>query len=240
MKVLNRVRPGLPRYACLGWGLAVALAFPGIGVRAQLEIAEESPPTGPYVGLVLGVGSVPGTFYGGCSDYFYGGGRNYPPGDRNESVFGGVVIGLSLGRFQLEARNLSRIEQGGFDCILLEPVFESGVHTRHIPLAESGTKSSSDVRIGFGIPFRLPIVLSAGAGWVWGNEIPYVTSGLGIRTKGRYQLAVDLLWEMYRMPFQLTDEEWRDFQRTRIVRTYGDDDWQDGWSLQFGVVAYLR
>lgn len=201
---------------------------------AQEEPGRDSPPAHPFVGLVVGANGLPDVFFYGCSTYS----DNF--GGTEESLLAGVLFGLPLGSFHLETRTLNRRESGSYACITYEPIFESGIHTERSPLAETGTQTTSDLRIGYGIPLRLPLVASAGAGWIWGNDIPYLTSGLSLRTAGKIRLTVDLFWETYRVPFLLTAEEWEDFRLVRVVGEKEKHDWQHGWSLQLGIAGYIR
>lgn len=81
---------------------------------------------------------------------------------------------------------------------------------------------------------------SIGAGWVWGNDIPYLTSGLGIRTTGSFRFTVDLLWEYYRMPYRLSAEEWEDLLFVRVVDVRKGHNWENGWALQAGIARYIH
>ena len=201
---------------------------------AQEEPTSDLSPAHPYFGLVVGAGGLPAPFHYGCSDY------SEDSGGLSESLLGGFFFGLPLGPFHLETRTFSRRELGNHGCILLQPVFQSGIHTERSPLAETGTQNTSDLRIGYGLPFRLPVVASVGAGWVWGNNIPYLGSGLGIRTTGKLRLTVDLFWEMFRMPFRHTAQEWEDFELVRAVGVSKKHDWQHAWSFQVGIAGYIR
>lgn len=224
----------MAKHLCIFSVLFLAALCPVDNLRAQQEPGRDAPPARPYVGIVVGAGGLPGTFHGGCPGY------SYPSGERSEYVLAGFVFGLPLGPFHLETRNLSRREARENVCPAIEHLFESGIHTLYDPLADIGTQSTSDLRLGYGLPTQFPVVASVGAGWVWGNDIPYLNSGLGFRTTGKFRLTVDLLWEFYRMPFLLTAQEWEDYDLVRIVKEGKDYDWQHAWSLQIGIAGYIR
>ena len=128
----------------------------------------------------------------------------------------------------------------GDDCPTLRVLFETGTYTVHESLADIGTQITTDFRAGVRIPGPLRLVPSVGVGWVWANDIPYWTAGLGYRSTGRIQVLIDLLWESYRMPYFLTPEEWRDFEVVRTLQGEEAHNWEHGWSFQVGIGWRIR
>lgn len=212
----------------------VALLGSTTNLGAQEEPVRNTPPPRPYVGIVVGLGALPSSLLGHCSDYSADSGGPTP------SVLAGFVFGLPLGRLHLETRTHRRVEIISESCPQAQPIFESGIHTTYTPLADNVPKYTSDLRIGYGLPIKLPLVASVGAGWLWGTDIPYLSSGLGFRTTGRVRFTVDLAWEMYRIPFSLSAEEWEDYQLVRVVGEEEKHYWQRGWSFQIGIAGYIR
>ena len=219
-------------------GLRASLMFflPFFGVvtnlGAQTEEARDPRPSRPYVGLIGGGGELPVAFHTTCPSDFE---------DRSSSYIAGLVFGIPLRPFHLETRNLRRELVGrGQDCFVLDRRFPSGIHTERVSGVGKGDMSTSDLRLGYGLPFRYPVVASAGAGWVWGNDLPFLSLGLGLRTTGRARFTFEVLWEAYWMPFELLTREWQDFRVLRTVDREKRHDWQHAWSFQIGIAGYIR
>jgi len=101
-------------------------------------------------------------------------------------------------------------------------------------------KYSSDLRVRYDLPFQPSLVASVGGGWLWGTDVPFVSSGLGVQTRGKNRFTLDLAWEMYRVPYLLRDEEWEDGQLSRVLGERNEHDWQRGWSVQIGWARHIR
>jgi len=223
-----------PRRFHLVFLLLFGFTFSNTHLFGQVGSAKSGPPAHHYLGLDLGLGALPSSILGLCSGY------SAEEGGPDASMFGGIFAGLPIGSFHLEQRTHYRFGSIGQVCPTSLEVFESGIHTNYITLVDEVPKSSSELRIGYGLPFQPSLVASVGAGWLWGTGVPYLSSDLGIRTTGRSRFTVDLGWESYRIPFRLTEEEWEDLQLVRVVGEKKKHYWQRGWSIQVGWATYIR
>lgn len=212
----------------------LALLFSTTDLIAQAESGESAPPAHPYVGLDIGLGALPSSIIGGCSGY------SAEEGGPEASPFGGLFFGLPIGPFHLESRTHRWSEDIRQACATLGNYLESGIHTKYTPRLDHLPKYSSDLRIRYGLPFQPSLVASVGGGWLWGTDVPFVSSGLGIRRRGKNRFTLDLAWEMHRIPYLLSDEEWEDGQLLRVVGERKEHDWQRGWLIQIGWARYIR
>jgi hypothetical protein len=77
-------------------------------------------------------------------------------------------------------------------------------------------------------------------GWLWPQDIPYLVSSVGIRTRSRVRLAVDLDHSWYRVPYdRLISERGPATEGWELVRHHRHD-WRPGVGVRLGVEIPLR
>lgn len=218
------MRLGLGCVSCF-----VPLLILSAAAEAQINGSAEAARR-PYIGAFVGAGEVPVTFFDGCVSE----GRHDA---RSNSASLELSAGLPIGPVALESRTTARGEPpltGRTDCFSLEPSHESGIHTDGYRV-DPGAFSATDLRLVYELPLRVRVTASAGAGWVWARDVPFLTGSLGIRTAGRTRWGGDIVWDRYRMPFGTITREW---ERYRVVRELSRDAehvWQDAWSVRLGA-----
>ena len=77
--------------------------------------------------------------------------------------------------------------------------------------------------------------VSAGAGWLGGPDVPYLTTGVGLRTRGRLRLAVEAELDWYHVEFTDVTREWRNGQVVREVSREDHGRWWRGVGVRAGV-----
>lgn len=141
-----------------------------------------------------------------------------------------------MGAVVLESRTtVSGIPPGRDDCLLVVPRYDDGVHRSQLRGFDPGSSMATDFRFRYQGRTRFSWVMSAGGGWMWAQEIPFVLAGVGIRTPGRVKAVVDLEWNRFRIPFDVVTQEWSRGSVVRELIREREHEWQSGWSLRFGA-----
>lgn len=206
-------------------------------LNANAEAQSESPPfPAPFIGVTVGAGSMPVTFFDGCilEDRF---------GEHRPGLSAAFSIGVPMGPFTVLTQTTANGEAilGADDhCTSVEPGHESGTHSDRLRGVETGSFSTTDLRLRFEFPMRYPVVASAGAGWAWTHEIPFWDATVGLRTSGRLRWGLDLAYEGYRMPFELVIREWENSNVLQVLRQETVREWQGAWQLRIGAEWSLR
>jgi len=205
-------------------------------VEAQLEEAENPLPRAPFVGLAVGAGGLPITFFNGCvlEDRF---------GTLSTSMSASFSIGVPVGPLSILTQTTANGEAvfGAQDhCVSVEPAHESGTHVDRLSGVETGFVSTTDLRLRYEFPMQYPLAASVGGGWVWTQKIPFWTASMGVRTPGRLRWGLDLALERYRMPFELVTREWENLKVLRVLGQESEREWQGAWQLRLGAEWLLR
>jgi hypothetical protein len=179
----------------------------------------------PYAGLSLGAQNLPEGLQG-CSKETY--------------LAGELRVGVALGAVALEGRAGALADPT--DCLLAIPALvdpaipPDGVHTSREPgFGTDAAGWNADVRMRLGGTRRMPLSVSAGAGWLGGPDVPYLTTGIGLRTAGRIRLTLEGEVDWYHADYTDVTLEWRNGQVVREVSRESGDAWWRGVGLRAGV-----
>ncbi|HEX8691535.1 MAG TPA: hypothetical protein VF746_03775 [Longimicrobium sp.] len=184
----------------------------------------------PYAGLSVGAHNLPEGLQG-CSK------ETYPAGE--------LRAGVALGAVALEGR--AGVLADPTDCMVevagtLDPfVPTNGVYTSREPgFGSDPAGLAADVRVRLGGTPRVPLSLSAGAGWLSGPDVPYLTTGVGLRTPGRIRLTLEAEMDWYHVEFTDVTREWQNSQVVREISRVERDRWWRGVGLRAGVELGAR
>lgn len=179
----------------------------------------------PYAGLSIGAQNLPEGLQG-CSP------ETYPAGE--------LRVGVALGAVALEGR--AGVLADPSDCLLAIPsLFDpalppDGVHTSREPGFDTDpAELAADVRVRLGGTRRMPLSVSAGAGWLGGPDVPYLSTGIGLRTPGRIRLMLEGEVDWYHVEFTDVTQEWQNGRVVREISRESGDAWWRGVGLRAGV-----
>jgi hypothetical protein len=213
-------------------GIAVmAAALLGVApLHAQVAVGNDRTPVVPHFGFAIGAGSIPRAFEPNCMDGWEG---------STASAAVELRAGLGVGRFRLEARTAPHTEfglGGAADCLVAEPVLDDGLHTVRSSPIDRGPFILTDLRLAYVLRLE-PVewLISSGAGWIWGRDVPTLVFGSGIRFGSDLRGVVDAEFSMYRVPWDEATQEWLGEDVVRTFDLRSEKLWQKGIALRVGL-----
>jgi hypothetical protein len=186
---------------------------------------------GVAIGAMIGAGGAPAALHYSCDQETTG---------RVAAASVGARLRLSMGRVRLESQTVASDEVTMHDCLLILPIPTDGTHARRFVETPRTAMTSTDLRLGYHVPTRIPLVVTTGLGWSWSHHIPFWGASMGTHTSGRGRLHANLYWEQYRIPIHLRIEEWRHGQTVRILAQTRSHEWHGGWGVRLGAELALR
>lgn len=214
--------PTAMRRAALLLALPLLLAAPD-ALRAQREGARWV----PYAGVSAGGATLPDVFQG-CS--------------LGTNLAADARLGVARGALALEARAVALAEPGMVECALVDPfVPQDGIHTlTRYPFHGRDGHLAGDLRLRVGGTRALPLVLSAGAGWLSPTDVPYLLAAAGVRLGGRVRLALDAERTWYRATATDWTAEWKDGTPVRTLSEVERVEWLRGSGVRVGLELPFR
>ena len=141
--------------------------------------------------------------------------------------------GLRRGAGGVELRTTFQFPVTQVYCAVDPIVFREGVHTEVSRPYDSDALLGSDLRA-----FRHlvgPVVVGAGGGWLWSHRLPYGLASVGLRTRGRVHLLVEVERQWMRITEEYHTWEWQDFRPVRFISSRTEHRWVRGDGLRIGV-----
>lgn len=182
----------------------------------------------PFLGFAVGGSSLPEAFSGCTSD---------------ARSAGEIRAGLSLGRVAVEARGAALLA-GYAQCLIIlsEEVHLPGIHPAvEYPFERGDAHLAAEMRVRYGLPLGLPLVVAAGAGWLAPQDLPYLVASAGIRTRGRVRVALDLDRNWFRVPYDVVVREFGEHgEPGPALSTNRKHDWRAGLGARLGLEVPLR
>ena len=211
-----------------------AAATPLAAQRAALGSAgaeANRPPWMPFFAGSLALAGIPEPFASSCM----GGGQ------RGAGVQADIGV-RSAGGWDFRARYTGIREVAIEECVPVVPTRPDGVHWRRTyedDLWGEGIRTL-DLQAGFAPP-PLPFLrIAAGIGIEADRGVPLLLGGAGLRLGSRVQFVAGADVLLFRTPFILIEEEWRD---SRVVRSSQVDEgevWRRAWVFRFGAELPIR
>ncbi len=188
-------------------------------------------PGHPAVGFVVGLGWVPSARDSYCGH----------PVDRTaRGVLAEARLALPLGgRVSVEGRLSAQSKVALYSCAgIVQPVSDGMYGSREYRLGGDGF-AGGDVRLRYDVP-RLPLVLTAGFGELWGLEAPYFVLGPGLRLGGRVRLILDgdLLFAL--VPYDNVLTQWRGGVPVDVLSRVPMNEWRTLGGGRLGIELSLR
>ncbi len=188
-------------------------------------------PRRPSLGFVVGLGRVPSARDSYC-------GHPVPWHARGVLAEGRVAVPLGR-RFSLEGRLSAQSKVDLRTCAGTYPVVPDGTYsTREYDLDGDGF-AGADLRLRYDVP-RVPLVLTAGAGQLWGLNAPYVAFGPGLRLGGRLRLIVDGDALVARVPYRAVRTLWRGGVPVDVLSRVSGGEWRALGGGRLGVELVLH
>ncbi|MDP9350897.1 MAG: hypothetical protein M3P51_05075 [Chloroflexota bacterium] len=182
----------------------------------------------PFVGLAIGGSSLPAAFAGCSSDM---------------RSAGEIRAGLSWGTVAVEARGAGLV--AGFDdclIILREELRLPGTFPAvEYPFERGDVHTAAELRVRYAPASSLPLVVAAGAGWLAPQDVPYLATSAGLRTRGRVQFALDLDHSWFRVPYDVVVREYGPYGESGpVLSSERYHDWRAGLGMRLGAEIPLR
>lgn len=174
-----------------------------------------------YGGLSLGPQLVPDELQAPCGSESFGAAE--------------ARAGVRSGVLALEVRGAAVTELSHVACLDFAPP-PDGVHTeRDHAFDRVDPTAAFDARLRFGGTRAVPVVASVGAGRLAGPGVSYVLASLGVRSRGRVRVALDVERDWYRVEYDDVTREYRG----GIVVGEGSRErrsaWWDGTGVRLGA-----
>ncbi len=225
--------PALPRrtaaFAMIGFARACALVALA-GSLAGSPLAAQQPGQ-PALGFVVGLGRVPSAVDRYCG---------HPVPWHARGVLAEARAALPLGRrFSVEGRLSAQTKVALYSCGgIVQPVADGTYWTREYYLHGDGF-AGADLRLRYDVP-RVPLVLSGGAGQLWGLKAPDLVFGPGLRLGRRLRLIVDGDLIYAHVPFNEVVTVWRGGVPEEVVVRVPRNEWRTLGGGRLGIELGLR
>ena len=182
----------------------------------------------PFVGLAIGGSSLPAAFAGCSSDM---------------RAAGEIRAGLSFGPVAVEARGAGLL--AGFDqCLIMLPEelrLPGTFPAVEYPFERGDAHTTAELRVRYAPPAGLPLVVAGGAGWLAPQDVPYLVTSAGLRTRGRVQVALDLDHSWFRVPYDVVVREYGQYGESGpALSSERYHDWRPGLGVRLGAEIPLR
>lgn len=211
--------------------LRTFLVLPLLFVLHPPSAAAQQPRGGapvPFVGIAMGGSSLP-TAFSSCSSDMRSAGE--------------IRAGVSFGAVAVEARGAGLL--AGHDLCLLILSEEERVPGTHpaveYPFERSDAHAAAELRVRYAPPAGLPLVVAGGAGWLSPQDVPYLVTSTGLRTRGRLRFALDLDHSWFRVPYDVVVREYRQYGKPGPpLSSNRRHDWRGGLGVRLGTEILLR
>ena len=209
---------------------AVALAAVASAPVLARPLAAQRP-GGPAFGFVVGLGRVPSAQESYCGQ---------PVAWHARGVLAEARAALPLGHhLSLEGRISAQNKVDLRTCGGIYPTVPDGTYASRAYRLRGDGFAGTDLRLRYDVP-RLPVVLMAGAGQLWGLRAPYVALGPGLRLGGRVRLILDGDALLARVPCDDLLTQWRGGVPVAVLSRVRSGEWRAVGGLRLGVELRLR
>jgi hypothetical protein len=184
-----------------------------------------------YGGLSVGPQSAPEQFQSHCV------------GGRLAAIEGRA--GVSSGLVALEVRGSVMNKLGESTCYVadfadvLPPPQEGVQERREFSYTATDPTAAFDARLRFGGTRAMPLVASVGAGRLAGPDVSYLLASVGVRTRGKIRLALDVERDWYHVTYDDVVREWQGGQLVSETSSGSGTKWWDGTGVRAGVELNL-
>lgn len=225
----------LSRLLFVAFALGVA-ATPLAGQRADRRaVGGETQRSSPWTAFLAGsvaVAAIAEPFASNCLDRDGGGGFGVQ-----------ASIGVrSAGGWDLRARYTGIREAFEPECVLVPAVMPDGVYRRRTYERElwgDGIRTL-DLEAGF-TPSPIPFLrIATGVGVEVDRGIPFLLGGAGLHLGSRVQLAAGADVLLFRTPYIIAEEEWRDSRLIRTSQVGEGEMWRRSLVFHLGVELPVR
>ncbi len=181
------------------------------------------------VGLAGALSGLPSAVQAGCADALH--------------ATGELRVGVSRGRMAMEGRGAWLRSLNSALCLNTGwgvRRLDDGrlVHVVH-PFRPSDSHTLMDVRLRAQPRTEIPLVVSAGVGWLAPQSLPMVVGSVGLRTRGPARLTVDLDLSSYRIPFDIVGDA-TPVENARVRSAEGGGEWRRSVAVRVGTEIALR
>ena len=222
----HKGRPTMKVHRILSALLPLVLALSAHEAAAQTERSDGPV---PFVGFAVGISSLPRAFQA-CGDAGH--------------ATGELRGGLAWGSLALEGRGAWMTSLGMDQCLRLDAtgdVSDEGYRSVIYPFSHSDAHTAVDARLRYMMPgTRISILMAGGAGWIAPQDVPYVVSSLGFRTRGRVRFALDADQSWFRLRYDLITQARGEDEPGPVLSRDPSHNWRTGLTVRLGTEISLR
>ena len=203
--------------------VAMVFALASVPLGAASSLSGQQSGSGLKLGAWFGGEAIPQALDPGCGN---------TSGTEGGWTFGGHVA-VPLGSFHLEGR---ASWHSGVDYICPGPLVDrTGVHTISNPDLPFGDFAKTDARLRLDLDSWF--LVGVGLGWAWSKDVPYLTSGLGVRVGETVRFGADLDYTSYRIPWLSRTSEFDVGEELQVLGRESYVDWGGAFSLRLVLEA---
>jgi hypothetical protein len=195
---------------------------------ARIVSAQSSAAYVPLIGLGVGATELPKPLVETCG----GNPRTLPTFE--------VSGGVSGDHWKLEGRATIAHQGVVADCLSVKAAHESGVHTDRV---YGYRRRHGDTSLSAHVQYAPPAAfwfVGVGAGRLLGSKVPFVLGSGGLRTRGRFSVAVEVQGRLSRLNSHILTAEWANYQVTSELRRDPEGRWHRTDAIRLRAELLLR